>query len=214
MVQIRAVLFDYGQVLSGPPDPLAWARMQTILRTTDPDFHDAYWRYRHNYDLGVLDGRSYWRSVAADLNRTVDQGQLDGLIDADVDLWTQPNEPMIAWAQSLQSAGMATAILSNIGDAMETGILQRFGWLAQFTHHTFSHRLHIAKPDERIYHHAVSALAVAPEQALFIDDRIENIEAARAVGIHAVQYLRHGGFLRDLQSCRFSGLPLPACISS
>lgn len=214
MPQIQAVLFDYGLVLSGPPDPLAWRRMQAILNVKDPEFHDAYWRHRHNYDLGVLDGRAYWHAVAADLNRSFDAEQLGALIHADVELWTQPNQPMIDWAHALQSAGTRTAILSNIGDAMETGITQRFPWLAQFAHQTFSHRLRIAKPDERIYRHTITALSVAPEEALFIDDRIENVDAARAVGIHAIQYVSHEAFLRELDSCGFSGLALPVPVSS
>lgn len=210
MVEIRAVLFDYGLVLSGPPDPLAWRRMQTILRATDPDFHDAYWRHRHNYDLGILTADIYWHAVAADVRRPLTPTQLDQLIAADVEVWTQPNQPMIDWAGSLQSGGTRTAILSNMPDALEIGILQRFQWLAQFTHHTFSHRLRIAKPDERIYHHAITGVGVAPEEALFIDDRIENVDAARAIGIHAIQYLSHDAFLRELESGHFVGLPLPA----
>lgn len=214
MPDIRAVLFDYGLVLSGPPDPLAWRHMQAVLDVTDPEFHDAYWRHRHNYDLGVLDGHTYWHSVAADLNLSLDAEQLGALIHADVELWTQPNQPMIDWAQALQSAGTHTAILSNIGDAMETGITQRFPWLAHFAQHTFSHRLRIAKPDERIYRHTINALEVAPDEALFVDDRIENVDAARAVGIHAIQYVSHEAFLREFESCGFSGLPLPVRGSS
>jgi putative hydrolase of the HAD superfamily len=214
MPEIRAVLFDYGLVLSGPPDPLAWGRMQTVLNVADPDFHDAYWRHRHDYDLGVLDAYKYWHTVAADVGRSLTSTELDALLAADVDLWTQPNQPMIDWAQSLQSAGTRTAILSNMPEAVENGILRRFPWMAQFTHHTFSHRLGIAKPDERIYSHAISAVAVAPEEALFIDDRIENIEAARALGIHAIQYVSHDAFLRELESRRFSGLLLPEQLTS
>ncbi len=209
MPHIRAVLFDYGQVLSASPDPLAWRRMETVLQASDPDFHNAYWRHRHNYDLGVLDGSAYWRTVAGDLNRPLDQDQLEALIHADVDLWTQPNQPMIDWAQSLQSSGTVTGILSNMGDAMETGILQRFPWLTRFTHHTFSHRLGIAKPDERIYHHAISAIGVAPEQTLFIDDRMENIEGAQRIGMQAIQYVSHQRFARELESRGFTGLLQP-----
>jgi putative hydrolase of the HAD superfamily len=211
---IQAVLFDYGLVLSGPPDPLAWRRLQTILKANDPELHDAYWRHRHNYDLGVLDGPTYWRTVAADLNRPLDGEQLSALIEADVDLWTQPNQPMIDWAQSLQTAGIRTAILSNMPEAVETGIVQRCPWLAHFAHHTFSHRLRIAKPDARIYRDTISALEVTPHETLFIDDRIENVDAARALGIHAIQYLSHDGFLLELESCRFSGLAMPARVSS
>ncbi len=183
--------------------------MQATLHTSDRDFHDAYWRHRHNYDLGVLNGIGFWHVVASDLKRSLSRSQLDALLDADIDLWTQPNQAMINWAAALQNAGIPTGILSNIGDAMETGILARCPWLANFPHHTFSHRLGIAKPDERIYRHTLAAVSVAAEETLFIDDRVENVDAARAVGIHAIQYTNHDAFGRELEGRHFSGILPP-----
>ena len=49
-------------------------------------------------------------------------------------------------------------ILSNIGDAMEIGVRGQFPALDKFTHHTFSHRLGIAKPDAAIYQHVSQLL--------------------------------------------------------
>jgi putative hydrolase of the HAD superfamily len=209
MPEIRAVLFDYGLVLSGPPDPIAWRRMGTILNATHPELHTAYWRHRDDYDLGVLNGLSFWRNVGADLAHPPTDAELAQLLQADVDLWTQPNQPMIDWAAALQSAGISTGILSNMGDAMEAGIIARLPWIARFSNCTFSHRLGIVKPDERIYRHAIAALGQPAEATLFIDDRVENVEAARATGLHAIQYSSHGDFLRELSDGNFTGLPLP-----
>ena len=209
MPEIRAVLFDYGLVLSGPPDLIARRRMETILNTTHSDLHAAYWRHRDDYDLGVLNGVSFWRKVGAEVAHPPTDDELAQLLQADVDLWTQPNQPMINWAAALQTASMSTGILSNIGDAMETGIVARFPWVAGFTYCTFSHRLGIAKPDERIYRHAIASVGEPADATLFIDDRIENVEAARAVGLHAVQYSSHEEFLRAFQCANFTGLPLP-----
>lgn len=209
MPLIRTVLFDFGLVLSGPPDPLAQRRMETVLNATPSDLHTAYWRHRDNYDLGVLNGESFWRNVAADLAHPLTDDELAQLLQADVDLWTQPNQPMIDWAAALQRDGISTGILSNMGDAMETGIITRFPWISGFAHHTFSHRLGIAKPDERIYRHAISGIGEPAAATLFIDDRIENIEAARAVGLHAIHYTGHDDFLRAFRNANFTGLPLP-----
>ena len=210
MPQIRAVLFDYGLVLSGPPDPIAWQRMEAILDATQPELRAAYWRHRNNYDLGVLNGVSFWSVVGAELGHPPADDELTQLLEADVDLWTQPNQPMIDWAAALQSSDTSTGILSNMGDAMETGIIARFPWIAGFPHCTFSHRLGIAKPDERIYRHAIAGTGEPAEATLFIDDRAENIEAARTVGLHAIQYSSHGDFLRAFHDADFTGLPLPA----
>jgi putative hydrolase of the HAD superfamily len=209
MPLIRAVLFDYGLVLSGPPDPTAFRRMEATLYTTHDDLHTAYWRHREDYDLGVLNGVSFWRTVGAELGHPPTDDELGQLLRADVDLWTQPNQPMIDWAAALQSADVSTGVLSNMGDAMETGIVARFPWICRFPHRTFSHRLGIAKPDERIYRHAIAAVGESADVTLFIDDRIENIEAARAVGLQTIQYTSHEDFLRVFDNANITGLPLP-----
>lgn len=214
MPSIRAVLFDYGLVLSSPPDPVAWHRMETILKTTNDELHSAYWRHRYDYDLGVLNGVSFWRAVGVDLGHPLNDDELAQLLVADVDLWTQPNQPMIDWAAAVQRAGVSTGILSNIGDAMEAGIAARFPWIAGFKHCTFSHRLGIVKPDERIYRYAMEAVGEPAEVTLFIDDRLENVEAARATGLHAIPYSGHEEFLRAFRDANFTGLPLPGALTA
>jgi putative hydrolase of the HAD superfamily len=199
MRTISAVLFDYGLVLTGPPDPSARAAMQRVLGVEDQLVQAAYWRYRDAYDRGKLSGVEYWHAVAGDVGQTLDTKSLAELIAADNALWTQPNQPMIDWAARLQRAGIRTGILSNIGDAMEAGVRNRFAWLDEFAHHTFSHRLGIAKPDAAIYLHAANGLGVTVEEILFVDDRLENIEAARGVGMMAVQYVGHEAFVAEIE---------------
>lgn len=209
MPVIHAVLFDYGLVLSGPPDPHAWERLKTLLQANEADFHAAYWSHREQYDRGALTAAAYWSAVASDLNRSLDQQTLITLLTADVVVWTQPNHDMIAWAADLQKAGYKTGILSNIGDAMEAGILARFDWLQGFHHHTFSHRLRIAKPDLAIYRHAAEGLGEDPCHILFVDDREENILAARKVGMIAIRYQEHASFIEDLRSAGLQTLVHP-----
>jgi putative hydrolase of the HAD superfamily len=196
---IKAVLFDYGMVLSGPPDPAARAEMERLIGVDAAQMHQLYWKYRDAYDRGTLSGVAYWNAIASDLHQVLDPSRLKELIAADNAYWTQPNQPMIDWARSLHRAGIRTGILSNIGDAMEVGILARFPWLVDFSHHTFSHRLGIAKPDPAIYAHAIAGLGVSPAEILFIDDREENILGARAAGMLAIQYSNHKAFMVEMR---------------
>ena len=106
---------------------------------------------------------------------------------------------MIDWAAALQRAGIRTGVLSNLSGAMEDGVHAQFPWLQEFTHTTFSHRLGIAKPDAEIYRHAVQGLGVPAGEILFVDDREENIEAARAAGMVAVQYSGHKEFVETME---------------
>ncbi len=47
----------------------------------------------------------------------------------------------------------------------------------------------IMKPDPRIFQYAMEQLDVAPEEAVFVDDVIENVEAARQLGMQAIHFV-------------------------
>ncbi len=199
MNSIKAVLFDFGQVLSLPADPAVWQQILAISGLSDADLDREYWAHRHAYDRGILTGQTYWQSVAAGSQTSFTSAQIAALIAADTELWSRLNLPMVEWAQRLQRAGIRTGILSNIGDAMADGLIAKFDWISGFDHCTWSHTLKLAKPEAAIYHCAAEGLATAPANILFIDDRQENIEAAQAAGMQAIQYLNHAAFEQEMQ---------------
>ncbi|ADW68576.1 HAD family hydrolase [Granulicella tundricola] len=195
---IEAVLFDYGLVLTGPPDPAAWAEMQHLLALDEATFSHAYWKHRSDYDRGTLNGRGYWSAIGQDVGHVLAAPQIDGLIAADTVLWTQLNQPMVDWALRLQAAGTRTGILSNLGDEMMHGVLAALPWMAGFDHLTFSHHLLLIKPEAAIYQHAASGLCVPAERILFVDDREENIAGAIAAGMQAIRYETQPAFEQAL----------------
>ena len=200
MNPIKAVLFDFGQVLSLPADPAVWQQMLALSALSEADLHREYWAHRHDYDRGTLNGQTYWQAVAAGSQTTFTPEQITALIAADVNLWSRLNLPMVEWAQRLQRAGIRTGILSNIGDAMAEGLVAKFDWIGAFDHCVWSHALKLAKPEAAIYHCAAEGLHTDPSEILFIDDKIENIEAAESVGMQAIQYhLDHPAFEQELR---------------
>jgi putative hydrolase of the HAD superfamily len=209
MNPIHAVLFDYGMVLSGPPDPAAWSRIRTITNLSEDVLQREYWTHRHAYDRGDLNGETYWQAAATGAGIVLTPTQLTDLIAADTDLWSQLNAPMLDWAQRLQRAGIRTGILSNIGDAMSAGLLAKHDWLKAFDHHTWSYTLNLAKPEPAIYLHAAEGLHTPPANILFIDDRAENIHAALAVGMQAIQYTDHAAFVHEMQARNLDSLLQP-----
>ncbi|WP_369850522.1 HAD-IA family hydrolase [Deinococcus sp. RM] len=48
--------------------------------------------------------------------------------------------------------------------------------------------MELMKPNPAIYRAALTLAAVAPHEAVMIDDRAQNTEAARRVGMHAIRY--------------------------
>ena len=186
-------------VLSGPPEPAAWARILSVSGIDESPLHAGYWAHRHDYDRGALRGPAYWHAVAHHAGTSFDQAQVEALIAADTDLWTDMNLPMVEWAARLHAAGIRTGILSNIGDSIAEGICAKLPWLAEFDHCTWSHAYNMAKPERAIYHLTAEALNTDPEHILFIDDRADNIAAARDIGMRAIQYSTHGAFASEMR---------------
>ena len=207
---IRGVIFDYGMVLTNAQDPAAHQRLMEISGLSRVVFEEHYWRYRHAYDLAEMDGPTYWRQIAADTGVTLAPEQVDELVEQDVLMWATLNEEMVAWAGALQDRGMRTAILSNMGEELLRYMRQEFGWLREFDHHTWSCELGIAKPDPAIYTHTCEKLEVAPQEAVFLDDKPENISAANSVGIHAILFTNIEQLQKDLKARGLIGeLPDP-----
>ncbi len=197
---IQAVLFDFGMVLSGPPNPAAWTRLQQLTSLSEADLQHAYWLHRHEYDRGAVSGPGYFQQVAHTSGlASFPNETISGLIDADTDLWTDHNQPMVDWARALQQRGIRTGILSNLGDSMQAGVLRKWPWVAAFDHCTWSHTLKLAKPEAAIYRHSAEGLQTSPAHILFLDDKPENIAAAVHVGMQAIQYASHEQFVTEMR---------------
>ena len=205
-MDLQAVIFDYGEVLSGPPDPQAHRNLLAIAGVPEEAFEKAYWAHRLDYDADILDGQTYWQTVARDTGASFTVKQIEQLMEQDAIMWMNLNPAMIAWIPRIKEAGFRLGILSNMGFGVLDYMRPRFPWLAQFDYLTFSCDLGIVKPDPAIYLHTVKKLGVAPDQALFIDNLETNITGAQAVGLHAALFQNVEQLQKDLSQ---RGFPLP-----
>lgn len=212
---IRGVIFDYGMVLSNAQDPVAHQRLLEITGLDLAIFEDYYWQYRHIYDEGHIDGVTYWRWILADTGLTRTPEQINELIEQDLLMWSSVNEEMLAWATALHNCGMRTAILSNMGEDHMHHMRREFAWLQHFDHLTWSCELKIAKPDPGIYTYTCEKLGVEPCEALFLDDKLVNVEAARSVGLKAIQFENVTQLRQALEAQNLlSGWPQPDSLSA
>ena len=65
---LRAVAFDYGMVLSGPPHPQAQQELRRITGLSHEDFERHYWADRLDYDRGELTGLAFWQKLVSEAN--------------------------------------------------------------------------------------------------------------------------------------------------
>jgi len=78
-------------------------------------------------------------------------------------------------------------------------LLDRWGIAGDFDFVVGSGDTGMMKPDPRIYHLALDGLGVTPEEAVFVDDFIENIEAARRLGMQTIHFQSPGQAKEELE---------------
>ncbi|MGO8759756.1 MAG: HAD family hydrolase [Terracidiphilus sp.] len=208
---LRAVVFDYGRVLTGPPDPAAHAALVRIAGLPVERFESLYWADRPGYDAGQFTGLEFWRRFARAAGLSLPPSAIEQLNQWDVRMWAGEDRAMLAWQLQLKQRGLLTAILSNMGDDVYEYIARQLDWLNRFDLLVWSYQLRVVKPNPVIYRHALDRLGIRAEEALFLDDKPENVEAAATLGMRALVFSTIGNLRADLIALKLdSELPLPA----
>jgi putative hydrolase of the HAD superfamily len=207
---LRSIVFDYGMVLSEAPNPEAREQLRRITGLSEADLDRHYWVDRHAYDRGDFTGLQFWQRLVANAGLTLQHDDIVSLNTWDALMWTTINPAMLAWHRQLKAQGFKTAILSNMGDAVMESILEKFAWIEDFDVLIWSYQHRLAKPEGAIYELLLDKLGTAPDETLFLDDKLENIEAARRLGIQGLQFSTVTQLHEDLITVGFdSQLPLP-----
>jgi putative hydrolase of the HAD superfamily len=205
--KLRAVIFDFGGVVCFHPSDEQVAEAAQACGMTPPEFLHAFWSNRLRYDAGEIDPLEYWGAVAATAGRTFDRDLVQRMIQYEIDFWSRYDERVLAWTRQLRSQGLRTGILSNLPSPVGHHLRAEQSLLEHFDHVTFSYELRTAKPQPAIYEDAIRGLHVAPAEALFLDDRPENVEGAKAVGLQAELFVSWEKFQEDALA-RYR-LPMP-----
>ena len=200
MAQIKAVIFDYGSVISTEQVRSEVEAMLDLLQVEESQFYHWYYYYRPSYDLGSA-GEEYWQKVLSACGVEYTTELAAKLITHDVRSWTRLNPAVLEWAAELKSNGYQLGIISNMVKEVLDYMLANFTWLKQdlFASQVYSCHWRVIKPDPRIYRISLKQLGLEPEECLFIDDLEANIEAAQKLGF-AVFHYQGPAALEHLQS--------------
>lgn len=188
---IRAVIFDYGGVLttSGRTALREWTREEGIRRETYSAALKA-WLSRdaphgtpiHRLETGEI-GADAFNELLAERLETEDGGPVapEGLLSR---LFAHMREDpeMLHLVRELRDAGVRTAMLSN-----SWGNDYPWGRLAGlFELSVISGEVGLRKPDPRIYRLILDKLGLPAHQTAFVDDGSPNIEIAEKLGMRTV----------------------------
>ncbi len=194
---IRAVIFDLGGVLVRTPDFTFRQRLAARLGMSRAELERLVFDgdSGRRAQRGEIDTNQHWGNILAELNLPVQelqafQAEFWGGDSLDVEL--------VGRIHQLRGA-YKTALLSNAFSDLRQVLTERWQIADAFDELIISSEVGIVKPDARIYHLALERLGVAPAEAVFIDDFIQNVEGARAVGIYAIHFQDPQQTLADLE---------------
>jgi putative hydrolase of the HAD superfamily len=188
-MKITTVIFDFGYVLSLPPQNSDYEDLAALAGVDGKPFEAVYWGQRADYDRGAIDGPTYWRRISKATGKEITPAQIQSLIAADIAIWMRANPVMMEWARALKNRGLKIAVLSNMPIEISRYMRHHAPWFKDFGYVCFSAEVHLAKPEGAIFHACLKVVRSRPEECLFIDDRAENVEAARALGMQALKFV-------------------------
>jgi putative hydrolase of the HAD superfamily len=204
---IGAVILDYGQVLARCPTAEEFGRMAEMFNVSFELFLELWEASRGAYDRGDLTAEQYWLDLAAQTNSSIDHEQIEILREIEIEIWIHPNPGMFEWVNQLYAAGIKTGLLSNMPWDLVNHVRTNCKWMENFTFKTLSAEVKLIKPDPAIYEHTLHGLGVSAAETLFVDDREPNVRAARALGMHALQFESTAQLRDDLEALGFPILP-------
>ncbi|MDR6904581.1 putative hydrolase of the HAD superfamily [Agromyces sp. 3263] len=177
----RVVVFDYGEVISRPPSDADRAALVARAGVDADRFWPAYWAHREALDQGTASIAEYWSAVAAEVGAQWNDLDVHELWAIDHRGWLSVDGGTLRVLHALADGGTRLALLSNAG-ADFSGWL-RWGSFGPLFERVFvSGELGMVKPNAEIYEHVIDELGIAPGELVFIDNKSENVEGARAVG--------------------------------
>jgi epoxide hydrolase-like predicted phosphatase len=183
---IKALIFDFGGVLVRTSDWSLRRQWETRLGLGERALDQAVFNSEvaRRASRGELPAGEVWVDVARSLK--LDDAQLDACRR---DFWANDrlDTELVDLIQSLRPR-YKTAILSNAWNDARDNFTRLFGLDKAFDLLIISAEEGVTKPDPRAYLLAAERLGVEPHEAVFVDDFIENIEGARAVGMQAIHY--------------------------
>ena len=199
-MQIRAVMFDFGGVISTSPFE-AFARLEAeqglpsgFIRTvnaTNPD--DNAWAQLERNEIGIDAFAAQWAAEARTLGHEVDGRLVLERLAGEI------RPQMVAAVKTCGTTYKTACLTNNFSSQAAAPSDEVAGVYALFDAVLESRVLGVRKPDPRFYEVACATLAVEPEESVFLDDLGVNLKPARALGMHTIKVADPGQALAELE---------------
>ncbi|OGC00309.1 hypothetical protein A2V82_11590 [candidate division KSB1 bacterium RBG_16_48_16] len=200
-MKINVVFFDLGGVLVDVHEANLLDNFQKLAHS-DPERVQAILARLKNdaeeFQRGHFESKDFYRKALAAFDCGFDFSSFNTAYTDMFDL----KYDVVEIAQKL-SRQTRISLISNTDELHYEYILEKYPELFIFEQPTTSFQVHSLKPEPVIYRSALSKLGIEAQQALFIDDKPENIAGANAVGMPGILFTNAENLILELNQYNF-----------
>ena len=194
MEKINAVIFDWGGVLIEDPAPALFKYCANALGVGEEQYVITFDICINDFQTGTVTEQQFWMNMTKRLK--VPMPKADSLWTEAFTAAYRPRQEMFSLASRLRKIGCKTAILSNTEmPVVEIINKQKYD---TFDVIVLSCLEGTAKPERKIYDLTIDRLGIPARQALFIDDKQENIDGAKQAGLQTIVFKNTEEFKKDI----------------
>ena len=186
---LRAVIFDRDGVLTEFDQIAAYRFFSPLLPIPLQSLNDYYfqWGDLAGHPTSMVEEAAFWDGfwayLAEELNLPEETHAMLRNIEYTDFMFPFPETRPVL--QAIRDRGLKIGVLSNFSLASLDQSLESVGLRDLIDATCAATVIGASKPEPLAYHKMTAALGVFPEECLFFDDELPNVEAARAVGMQA-----------------------------
>jgi epoxide hydrolase-like predicted phosphatase len=191
---IKAIIFDIGGVLITNPVPKMVQHYRGHFGAEEIQFTEAIETFINEFQKGIITEKELWKNLNDVLGMN---------IDVEEDLWLkgyikayEERESMFAHIKQLRADGYQVGIMSNTEHSVMNYF--RHKHKGKFDVEVYSCEVNMSKPNADIFEFTLKKFEVNPHEALFIDDKSENVEGAKMAGLQTLLFETEKQYLRDV----------------
>ncbi len=197
---INSLIFDLGAVL------IDWNPHPVILKSFDYNEEKTNWFFQnvctHEFNLSLDKGKTF---KTAKIEKTIKFPEYKKQIAVYLDDWEKMligeiPETVHILKSLYQSKKYKLFSITNWSYETFPIAKSRFPFLKWFDDIVVSGEVKMIKPDPAIYNYSLQRFAIAePDTAIFIDDKLINVDVAKKLGLRGIHYKDPGQFSMELK---------------
>ena len=180
---IKAIIFDIGGVLVTDVTRELREYLADKLELSYSRVSKAFFQRWPEYKTAAIGADEFWEAFSRDLGVNLDVGQLQPISNSMI----REIDDMLTFARALKRK-YKLGIISNNTNVWDRYARTTFHLEEIFDAILTSNEFKKPKPDKEIYEACLEKLDVKPAEAIFIDDKEENISAAKELGMGAIHF--------------------------